>query len=435
MTSKKKRYSFFIGLLDICGIYGSLNRGLNDIGHKSYILNLGEEKSGNIESGDIPWTHKFYLFSYKLVKKNQNKKIFWIKNKLCIYLNLLSLIFLVIWILVKIDIILLKSGEGFSSELTDLKIFKFFKKKIIFWFHGADERAPYFYLQTLTHKKINLKKIIKKTLELKQNINAKTNYADLVIGNPLSGHLHKKPVLIYNVLGNPVDKSKIQHRKIVNNNKKKIRILHAPSNPVLKGSKIIRKEIKALMNKGFKFDYIEISNCPNSKVIEELGKCDIFIDELWSDTYGAVASTEAAMMGKPAVVCGYGLKEMNRLIPQEFRMPTNFVEPANLSKMLIKLITNPKYREQSALKMQRFYKEKTNNKNVARNFVKAINGDFNNLLVLSENINYFLGAGADKKIIISQIQSVVDFAGISGLCLNDNPNLLNNFQKFLNKQN
>ena len=93
MTSPKKKYSVFIGLLDICGIYGSINRGLNDIGHKSYILNLGEEKSGYIDKVGIPWTHKFFFFSNNLIKKNQIKKLSWIKRKIYIYTNLLSLIF------------------------------------------------------------------------------------------------------------------------------------------------------------------------------------------------------------------------------------------------------------------------------------------------------------------------------------------------------
>ena len=71
-----------------------------------------------------------------------------------------------IWILLKIDIILLKSGEGFSSKLTDLKIFKLFKKNY-FWFHGADERAAYFSPQPLSNKNKIQKKYLK-TLELKK---------------------------------------------------------------------------------------------------------------------------------------------------------------------------------------------------------------------------------------------------------------------------
>ena len=181
----------------------------------------------------------------------------------------------------------------------------------------------------------------RKTLELKKKINARTEFADLLIGNPLSGHLHNKPILIYNIIGVPTDKLKISHKKI-QKRKKGVQILHAPSDPLLKGSKIIRQQIANLKAEGLKFDYKEVTNSSNSKVLEELDKCDIFIDELESDVYGATASTEATMMGKPSIVCGYAKKEMDILVPEEFRMPTNYVNPENLGEMIKKLVTNTK---------------------------------------------------------------------------------------------
>ena len=55
---------------------------------------------------------------------------------------------------------------------------------------------------------------------------------------------------------------------------------------MLKGSKIIKQQISILKAKGLKFDYKVVTNSPNSKVLEELDKCDIFIDELESDICG-----------------------------------------------------------------------------------------------------------------------------------------------------
>ena len=93
---------------------------------------MGEEKSGYIDNQKTPIPIKFFKFTHKLIKKtiaeNSNKfKIF-----LYTCLNHFSLCLLIAWIVINIDIILLKSGEGFSSSLFDLKIFKFFKKKNCF---------------------------------------------------------------------------------------------------------------------------------------------------------------------------------------------------------------------------------------------------------------------------------------------------------------
>ena len=184
-----------------------------------------------------------------------------------------------------------------------------------------------------------------------------------------------------------------------------------------------------------KFDYKEVTNSSNSKVLEELDKCDIFIDELESDVYGATASTEAAMMGKPSIVCGYAKKEMDILVPEEFRMPTNYVNPENLGEMIKKLVTNTKFRRESGLKMKKFFENNSNAVKSAQNFIKAINGKFDHLLVSPDRIKYFWGTCANKKTRLKRIKSVIKEKGISGLCLDDKPLLEKSLLAFLSKAN
>ena len=147
-----------------------------------------------------------------------------------------------------------------------------------------------------------------------------------------------------------------------------------------------------------------------------------------------MASTEAAMMGKPSIVCGYAKEEMDRLVPKEYRMPTNYVDPENLGKMIKKLITDTKLRRESGLKMKEFFENNANGHKSAQNFIKAVNGEFDHLLVAPDYIKYFWGTCANKKTRLKRINSVIKEKGISGLCLDDKPTLLRSLLDFLNEQ-
>ncbi len=74
-----------------------------------------------------------------------------------------------------------------------------------------------------------------------------------------------------------------------------IRILHAPSSPVPKGTQVVRTVIRMLKNEGFKFEYAELTNCPNSQLLERLHGAHIVINELYAFMPGVFAIEAMAM--------------------------------------------------------------------------------------------------------------------------------------------
>jgi hypothetical protein len=62
----------------------------------------------------------------------------------------------------------------------------------------------------------------------------------------------------------------------------KVRIVHAPTSTVGKGTPIVRSVMKGLVNDGFDFDYIELTKVTNIEVIEELKRADIVLNEFYS---------------------------------------------------------------------------------------------------------------------------------------------------------
>jgi hypothetical protein len=83
--------------------------------------------------------------------------------------------------------------------------------------------------------------------------------------------------------------------------KKPIRIVHAPSSPVAKGTPVVRSVIKMLKNEGYDFIYIELINVSHENVICELKQSHIVLNQFYSLIPGifgleAMATCNAVLM-------------------------------------------------------------------------------------------------------------------------------------------
>ncbi len=81
----------------------------------------------------------------------------------------------------------------------------------------------------------------------------------------------------------------------------KIKILHAPSNPLIKGTPLVRAAIKKLETEGYDFEYIELMNKPNKEVLLMLEKSDIVLNQFYATMPGvfgieAMAKYNAVLM-------------------------------------------------------------------------------------------------------------------------------------------
>lgn len=66
-------------------------------------------------------------------------------------------------------------------------------------------------------------------------------------------------------------------------------ILHAPSNPYIKGTQIVRSVIRKLELDGYEFQYIELKKQPNDFVLRQLSQAHIVINELFGFVPGYFA--------------------------------------------------------------------------------------------------------------------------------------------------
>jgi hypothetical protein len=180
-----------------------------------------------------------------------------------------------------------------SGFLIDRKYeFKFLKaknKKISCMFVGSDIRSPKLSLEYTRKinidyflsysKQENSKDFLYRDFKVKQTAIIADLYSDIIFSFKLEqiSYLKKKqfPWLC------PYPKEKFIKNDIKFYDLKKIKIAHAPSNPLIKGTSLVRAAIKKLEIEEYDIEYIELQNIPNKVVLEHLKSAHIVLNDFY----------------------------------------------------------------------------------------------------------------------------------------------------------
>lgn len=429
-----------MGLQEIAGYYKNLKLGFEQVGKKCTFIDL-RGHSFQYGGDDCP---NFLVSMTKTVGSRLQggiKKVPQMKfREFFTFITLFSIeqllkVFLFLWALKNYDVFIFGANSTFLFYL-DLPILKLFKKKIIYVFHGSDSRP--IYLNGSVMRKSNslsVKKIVFYAKIQKQIIKIIEKYSDARINLPPQAYFHEKNFILGLITGLPftVDEKTYATKPFKRNNV--IRILHAPSNPEVRGTKTIRKIIKNLREKGYKFKYQEVLNKPNSEVLKGIIRTDIIIDEIFSDTPLAGLGTEAAYFGKPTVVSGYYSTTVGKEIPKAYIPPSFFCHPDNLEVTIEKLLKDKEIVEKMGEKAKNFVRKKWSPREVALRFLKIINDKVpKSWFYNPQNLTYLYGYGLSEKRVKSIIQSIIQKDGVKGLSLTDKPKLEDSFLSFVKNE-
>jgi glycosyltransferase involved in cell wall biosynthesis len=135
-------------------------------------------------------------------------------------------------------------------------------------------------------------------------------------------------------------------KKKINNGK--IRIIHSPSDRLLKGTYYIEQAVHKLKKLGYNIELILLENIPNTQVKEFMKEADIAIDQLNVGWYG-VFGIEAMSMGIPT--CSYIKSDLEEYAK---KCPIINVNSKNLIEKLQMLIEDGKLREKIGKMSRRF---------------------------------------------------------------------------------
>lgn len=404
-------------MIDICGVYRSLELALREAGYPAYFLNVGNEH--RVIARREPIIPRLYIFVRTRVLSNESRK-----SKLHpVIQNTIGRLItgvLLVWIYINFDVILLKSGLGLTESGNDLAWLRRRGKKIICSFHGSDSRPPYL----LPNFDEPVSSLCMRSTQLKRALIHGVQHADYVIDSPASAHWQPKICCLRQVIFSPAPLFAFPATPKKKQNLGPLRVLHCPSSPELKGTAIIRQEIATLIEGGHDIEFIEIQGQSSERVIEELQRADLVVDELYSDNYGGIFALEAMTAGVPVVVCGFAKKTLDQAVPNWAHAPTNYSRPEELGEVLRRLIENPGLRQELSQKSWEFARKVLGPTAVAERLVRLVEGKAPpDWFFDPATIRYSCGAAGTCNDIHDSVRAVLDARGADGLLLDDKPEL------------
>ena len=154
-----------------------------------------------------------------------------------------------------------------------------------------------------------------------------------------------------------------------------------------------------------------MTNVSNDKVIDQIKKCDIVFDEIYSDMPLGGLGTEAAQFSKPVIVGGYYssfFKEYDsKIIP-----PSIYVHPDELKSNLKNLCLDKGKRVQIGKDLNIFVNSIWNYKVVAKRYLDLINNQYDNKWIFDPKmISYFNGWGLNEAEMIENIKKITNQQG------------------------
>lgn len=435
-----KAKKILIGPVEIAGFYANLARGLSDIGvtydyitYAPHPFGYGGETKRPISLRLAKFFNGFrgkpgrpFITRAIIALPGQALQIFWG----------ISAIF-------KYDIFIFGFGYSLLPRNFDLIILKLMGKIVIANLsHGSEARPPYIdgsyqskdgSVKPTTDQLISLSKFQKKKIALIEE------YADVVLGSHFSTtHFSSRKLVNWLAIGLPMVPQKASDAiagrntsAFYNDSCPRVRILHSPSHPAVKGTSLIVRAISNLKDKGYEIDLVLLKNKPNSEVIREIQCSDFVVDQLYSDHPMAGFATEAAWFGKPAVVGGYGFNTFKKLVPADMWPPSMTCHPDGIEDAIEDLIVNREKRLQLGVEAQRFVHEKWSAVAVARRFLRLIEGDIPEEWWLDPcTVTYLEGVGQTVECSQSNIRQMVARSGVDSLQLSHRPELERAFLDF-----
>ena len=432
LLSYKKRV--FVGPYEVAGYYSNLIQELRLDGYQ--VTNACAQHKFSYCDEEQPYIVK----KYNKLRADRMKGSSELINRLInIFLFNSCLIFYLPWAILKHDIFIFSFGASFFTNNSDLFILRLFGKHIISNIaHGSEARPPYIdgtYINNIESEN-DYDKLIKRTRKIKDKCRRIERYSNIVIAYPLTSQFLKERSINSFLIGIPFKLKEPISPDDFETKSDSFRILHCPSNPIVKGTLIIETVINKLKSEGFDIDFIKLEGKSNDEVLKEIVRSDLIVDQLYSDSCLPGFATEAAYFGKPSIIAGYAWDEIAAIINPEFLPPSNRCTPEELELKIKSFIEDKALLEDSGNALKLFMENQWNIKNVAKHYIDLIENNINEELLFDpQKVLYIYGSGTSKENLIQHISHIIQVYGRNSLQLSDRSDLEKKFLNLIKSQN
>lgn len=328
-------------------------------------------------------------------------------------------------------------GHSFLPFNLDLPLLRLLGKHVIVNLgHGCEMRLPYCdgsYQSPDGLLQPSARELVALTRSRARRARWLERWAHVVVGAPLStAPLARRRFVNWFALGVPcaAEQAEPLAQSALAQPDAPLRLLHSPSHPALKGTAQIRQAVAALQKQGYALEYRELSGCTNAEVLQALQQCDLLLDQLYSDTPMAQLATEAACLGKPALVAGYGLEALRSLVPSDSWPPSLRCHPDALQSTLAEHLRHPDRLRELGASAQRFVSQQWAPEQVARRYLQLIADQIPEAWwVDPQAVQYLKGCGQSEAQTRRAVQAVIADGGVAALQLGHRPALQRAFEQ------
>ena len=200
----------------------------------------------------------------------------------------------------------------------------------------------------------------------------------------------------------------------------KIKIVHAPSRKFGKGTVEIINVVEVAEASGIPIEFRLLTGLSNAQLMTELAQADLLIDEIYSDTPMATLSTEAALLGVPAIVGGYRLSETLSSLPEHRRPPVIVCEPKELLETVIAACSDASELADLGKRAREYVQRELNPDRVAERYLRLFENDFPDSWLFDPNKDYLIRTfGLESEEAKQCLRDTLLLFGPEGLGINN----------------
>lgn len=420
----------FIGPTEIAGIVAGLCAGFHRINVNAEAVLKGVHPFGYQMAVRQNWLLSTWCRLGTLSQNTPRSRV--VRKSILAFLERLFSLPVLVFCLHRFDVFIFIFGQTITNTEFELRLLKAFNKRVIFVYLGSDARPPYIDGAALpAGRTVDPGRVRHAARKIKRRLTRQEHYADVCINSPTTGQFHEKRFINWFAMGFPKNVVPLPYGAESPVSNQRIRILHSPSNPMAKGTPAIRQILQRLIAKGHPIEFVQIEGMSNSIVLKELARCDLVVDQLYSDTPMAGFAAEAAHFGKPAVVGGYFAPVMHTWIRAPETPPSCFVHPGQMEAAIEALVVDARARRQLGQRARCFVQTQWSSEAVARRFLRLIENDIpSEWWVDPRQIRYVHGVGCPGDHARQLVTGLVRRFGPCALEISDKPELLDRFLKF-----
>jgi len=324
--------------------------------------------------------------------------------------------------------VFLFSGFGSFFRFFELPLLKLLGKRTIVVYLGSDARPPYLSGKYLDDNDgvFDPRAIAAETRAIRRQMARVERYATVIVNHTSTAQFSTRPFVRLSEIGLPmqVPSSALADEAAPRAEDAPVRILHAPSRPVAKGTYEVRDAVARMREEGIAVELVELTGIPNSEVLRQLPACDIVVDQLYSDVPLATFGAEAAAFGKPTVVGSLYVARFGDDNPNEMLAPTVFIDPEAFEAKIRRLVADEALRRAEGVRARAFLLASSTPDKVATRFMRLAEGDIpGNWIADPDSIDYIGGWGLSRTAWREQMEHYISVAGEAGLNLPDRPRL------------